>query len=120
MRFSKSHEWVLEEGQLATVGITSFAQKELGQVVFIQLPSIGTVARAGEETCVLESTKAAADVYSPVSGKIVAVNEEAAKDPSLLNQSPESKGWLFKIALSHPNELNQLLTAAEYQKLLNA
>jgi glycine cleavage system H protein len=118
MRFSKSHEWVSQENEVATIGITSYAQKELGQVVFVQLPKIGDLVRAGVEAVVLESTKAAADVYSPVSGKIVAINEELAKDPSLINHSPESKGWLFKVALSHPQELTHLLTSAEYQKLL--
>jgi len=113
MRYTKSHEWVKVENGLATIGITKFAQKELGEVVFVQLPTVGTHLRALGEACVLESTKAAVDVYSPVSGQVVAVNEAAAQ---LINQDPEGQGWLFRVALSHVEELTQLLTPAEYQK----
>jgi glycine cleavage system H protein len=116
MRYTKSHEWVKQEGSLATVGITKFAQKELGEVVFVQLPKVGTHVKASGEACVLESTKAAVDVYSPVSGQVVAVNEALAGNPLLINQDPEGKGWLFRVALSHAEELTHLLTPAEYQK----
>jgi glycine cleavage system H protein len=118
MRYTPSHEWIEIKEGLGTVGITNFAQKELGEIVFIQLPKVGALLKAGEEACVLESTKAAADVYSPASGKVVAVNEELAKSPSLLNKSPESAGWLFKLALSKPEESAKLLSQADYQKLV--
>jgi len=113
MRYTKSHEWVKVENSLATVGITKFAQKELGEVVFVQLPKVGTHVKASGEACVLESTKAAVDVYSPVSGQVVAVNDVAATH---INQDPEGKGWLFRVALSHAEELTHLMTSAEYQK----
>ncbi len=106
--FTPSHEWIDASG---TVGITAFAQKELGEIVFVQLPKIGSALKMGEEACVLESTKAAADVYAPVSGKVIAVNSEL----SLLNKSPESAGWLFKLTLDNPAELKGLMTQEEYQ-----
>ncbi len=120
MRYTKTHEWVKQDGSSATVGITRFAQKELGEVVFVELPKVGTSLRTSDEACVLESTKAAADVYSPVSGKVVAVNEEAQKNLSLVNQDPEGKGWLFRIQLSDPKEIDKLLTVDQYQKTVSS
>src|ERR1700733_8978081 len=96
-KFSKSHEWIEIKGSTGTVGITNYAQKELGEIVYAELPKVGQLLRAGEEACVLESTKAAADVYSPLSGTVIAVNESVVKSPQTLNRDPESSAWLFKI-----------------------
>jgi glycine cleavage system H protein len=118
MYYTSSHEWIEVKGRIGTVGITTYAQKELGEVVSIELPKPDTSVRAKEEVCVLESTKAAADVYTPVSGKIIAVNEALKKDPSLLNDKAENFGWLFQIELSHPEELEHLLSAKAYNDLI--
>lgn len=114
MRYSESHEW-FNGGR---VGISIYAQKELGEIVYVELPKVGQEVKAGEEVAVLESTKAAADIYSPVSGKIVSVNEKLKEDPSLVNTAPEAEGYLFEIVLSNPSELNLLIRADEYQKMM--
>jgi len=119
MRFTESHEWVSVEGKLGTVGITSYAQGELGEIVFVAFPKVGQELKAGEEACVLESTKAAADVYTPVSGTIVAINEALRANPSLLNSQPETHGWLFQIELSNLKELEDLLVSAKYRELIS-
>lgn len=118
MLYTSSHEWILIEGASAKVGITDYAQKELGEIVYIDLPKVGQRVRQGEEVCVLESTKSAADIYAPVSGVITAINDLVRQTPSLLNRAPESAGWLFQIALSHPQEASQLLNSSEYKKSL--
>lgn len=117
--FTKSHEWIEVIGKVGTVGITRYAQKELGEIVYVQLTEVGSVAKAGQEICVLESTKAAADVYSPVSGKVIGVNEAVVKEPELINRFPETQGWLFKLDLSHPEELNNLLSLSDYENLVS-
>lgn len=122
MRFTESHEWLQikpKEGNIATVGITDYAQRELGEIVYIELPKVGQKVKAGQETCVLESTKAAADVYAPISGKIVAVNEDVRLAPSTINRAAESSGWLFQIEPSHPKELDHLLTRERYNALIS-
>jgi len=118
MKFTESHEWIQVQGQVGTVGITDYAQRELGDVVYIELPKVGVKVQKGAEVCVLESTKAAADVYTPVSGKIIAVNDGLVIAPSTINESAETKAWLFKIELSHPKETESLLSLAEYQALI--
>lgn len=115
MRFTDSHEWVMDDG---TVGITIHAQKELGDIVYVQLPSVGAQLVAGKEAAVLESTKAAADIYSPVSGTVIAINEALQESPSLLNTSPEKAGWLFRVQLEDPTQLQNLLTEEQYKKLV--
>jgi glycine cleavage system H protein len=117
--FTKSHEWIDVVGQVGTVGITHYAQKELGEIVYVQLANVGDIVKAGQEICVLESTKAAADVYSPVSGKVIAVNEAVVKEPEQLNRFPEAQGWLFKIEISHPEELKTLLSLSDYENLVS-
>lgn len=117
MRYTESHEWLAIDSSIGTVGITEYAKKELGDIVYIELPQIGAEVRAGQEVCVLESTKAAVDVYSPASGKIIAVNEALRSNPSSLKSLLDQDGWLFQIALSHPNEAEELLTISEYAKL---
>ncbi len=119
VRFTESHEWVQLDGKVGTVGITDYAQHELGEIVYIELPTQGASLKAGQEACVLESTKAAADIYSPVSGKVIAVNDALRNNPSSLNQTAQSTGWLFQIELSHPKEYDHLLTPEQYQKLIS-
>lgn len=119
MKFTESHEWISVEGGVGVVGITQEAQRELGEVVHLELPTLGKEVKAGEEVAVLESTKAAADIYSPVSGKIVAVNEELVQQLEKINAFPEKEGWLFKIQLTHPAELERLLDRKEYTALVN-
>ncbi len=117
-RFTKSHEWVhLREGT-SWVGISDHAQREITDVVFVELPKPGRRVSQGEACCVVESVKAAFDVYAPVSGEIAAVNEALAKDPGLVNRSPHEDGWLFKMKPSHPEELGKLMDYRQYQDFL--
>jgi len=118
MKFSDSHEWVKVEGGVATVGITAFAQKELGEIVYVELPTIGKKVSAKEEAAVLESTKAAADIYSPVSGEVVEINQQLQNFSEKINNLPESEGWLFKVKLSNPSELADLLDMQQYLEMI--
>ena len=115
LKYAKSHEWIrVDADGVATVGISEFAQDALGDVVFVDLPKNGATVQAGQEVAVVESVKAASDIYSPVSGSIVAVNEVVKDKPELLNSSPLDQGWLFRIQLSNATELDALLDAAAY------
>lgn len=117
MKISASHEWIIMESDtIGIVGISHYAQDLLGDVVYIELPKIGDCVSAKQSIGVIESAKAASDLYSPVSGKIIAVNDELATDPSLVNIAPHSEGWLFKLRLTQPDELAELQSAADYQK----
>ena len=118
MRFSKDHEWVKVDGGVATVGITSYAQEQLGDVVFVELPAVGKKVKAGEEAAVVESVKAASEIFAPISGEVIAGNDELATKPEVLNSAPHTDGWIAKIKLSNPQELSQLLSAADYQAFL--
>lgn len=117
-QYTDTHEWIEIEEDRATVGITSYAQKELGTVVFVRLPEVGTRVQAGGEAAVLESTKAAADIYSPLSGEVIAVNPEVVEVPGLINEFPEDMGWLFTLKLSDPEEKKGLLTEEAYRNLI--
>ena len=114
MRFTESHEWIAVENGIGTVGITDRAQQELGEVVYVELPPVGKYLRAGEEAAVLESTKAAADIYSPVSGEVVAINQNLIDLIHPINTSAEKEGWLFQIQLHAPEELDSLLSRTQY------
>ena len=117
-KFTRSHEWVcLNEDGSATVGISDFAQSALGDIVFVELPALDTALQANEVVAVVESVKAASDIYSPVSGTISAVNEELADSPETLNEEPYTGGWLYKITLADPSELDALLSHSDYQDL---
>lgn len=118
MRYTDSHEWISVSGKKGRVGITAHAQGELGEIVFIELPKVGQKVRAGEEVSVLESTKAAADVYSPVSGVVTAVHEDLKQNTHALNDQPESAGWLFEIELSEPKEADRLMTLEQYKRVI--
>ena len=119
LKYAKSHEWVRVSGDTAMVGITDHAQHELTDVVFVELPEVGRQVNAGEACAVVESVKTASDIYSPVSGEIVEVNQPVADNPALVNTEPHAGGWFYKIKLSHPAELDALLTAAQYSTQIN-
>src|SRR5208283_4756153 len=112
--FTNEHEWVAVDGDIGTVGITDYAQHALGDIVFAELPAIGAAAAKGKEIAVVESVKAASDVYSPVTGEVVAVNSAVADQPALINESPEENGWFFKVRLSAAAELDGLMDRAAY------
>lgn len=118
--YTKEHEWIAVEGDTATVGITDFAQGQLGDIVFVEVPSAGTQVTQGGEAAVVESVKAASDVYAPVSGEIVEGNPALEEDPSLVNTAAESDGWFFKIRLSDNSQLNGLMNADEYKAFADA
>jgi glycine cleavage system H protein len=113
LRYNSSHEWVRLEGDIATIGITDHAQEELTDVVFVELPAIGRSVDAGDPTAVVESVKAASDIYSPVGGEVVDANAEA--DPSLVNTDPYGRGWIFKIRVKDASSVENLMDAAAYQ-----
>lgn len=116
LKYAKSHEWVRVNGDIATVGITDHAQKELTDIVFVELPVAGRRVKAGEACAVVESVKTASDIYSPVSGEIVDVNPAVVDNPALVNSEPHAGGWFYKIKLSNPAELNALLSPDDYKK----
>jgi len=120
LRYSKEHEWVRTEGDIGTVGITDHAQKELGDIVYVDLPKLGTKVEQGKSLGSVESVKAVSDIYSPVSGEIVEVNESLAQAPEKLNHEPHGAAWLVKVRMSAPDEVKQLLSAADYQTYVGA
>lgn len=118
MKYTDSHEWISIQGNIGTVGVTHHAQKELGDIVYVELPILGRSVKAREEIAVLESTKAAADVYTPVSGMILEINDQLKTKSELINLSPEAEGWLYKIELSDFAEMEKLLDQTEYEILI--
>ena len=120
-RYTKEHEWVRsDDGGIGTVGVTFHAQKELGDIVYVDLPKVGTVVAKGKTMGSVESVKAVSDVYAPVSGEVAEINETLADSPEKLNEDPHESAWLVKIKLSAPEEIKQLLSAEEYQTYLGA
>lgn len=115
-RFAKSHEWAFAEGGVATVGISAYAQKEISDIVFVELPKAGSKVEQGKPCAVIESVKAAADFFAPVSGEVIEVNDAIADNPALVNQSPHGDGWFFKIKMARPAELAALMDFETYQK----
>ena len=115
VKYQKSHEWARKEGTLFTVGISDYAQDSLGDVVFVELPVVGKVVQKGEAFGVVESVKAASDVYAPLSGTIVEVNSKLKEDPALVNKEPFGAGWFVKIQASNPSEYEELLSSTEYE-----
>ena len=113
-RFAKTHEWAFVEGENAVVGISNHAQEEISDIVFVDLPKVGRQVKVGENCCVIESVKSASEIYAPVSGEIVAVNEALNGDPALVNREPHAGGWLFKIKMADPKEMDALLDLATY------
>jgi len=114
LKYAKSHEWVRAEGNIAVVGISDHAQHELTDIVYVELPQIGERVEAGKECAVVESVKAASDIYTPVTGDIVEVNEELSRTPELVNQDPYGKGWMFKVKMADLPELGELMTPSDY------
>lgn len=115
LRFSEEHEWVSVDGDIATVGISDFAQQQLGDVVFVELPDIGRAVTRGDEVAVVESVKAASEIYAPVSGEVVEVNEALTDEPGAVNESAEADGWFFKLRMTDTSELNELMDEAAYR-----
>ncbi|XP_018318750.1 uncharacterized protein LOC108732442 [Agrilus planipennis] len=118
--FTKKHEWVAVDGKIGTVGISKYAQDALGDVVYVQLPEVDSVIKQGDECGALESVKAASEVYSPVSGRVVEKNTEVEKTPSLINKSCYDKGWLFKVEIENEEETEELMTETKYNEFLKA
>ena len=116
--YSKDHEWIQVKGDTATIGITDFAQKQLGDVVYVELPQKGTQLEFHQPIGVVESVKAVSDVYSPVSGEVVEINEDLNDSPELVNQDPHVKGWFIRLKIKDKAELEKLMSADEYEKFL--
>ena len=116
--FTQEHEWIRVEGDIATVGISNHAQEQLGDIVFAEVPEAGKSLSKGQEAAVVESVKAASDVYAPVSGEVTEGNQAVADDPALVNSDPEGAGWFFKLKLSDPGELDGLMDEAAYREFV--
>lgn len=118
LKYTKEHEWVRVEGDVVTVGVTDYAQSEMGDVVFVELPEVGSSITAGDQLAVIESVKAVSDVFSPVSGTVEAVNEALEETPELVNEDCYGEGWIARIQCTDPAELDTLLSAEEYEQYL--
>ena len=116
LKYTKEHEWVLVEGKVATVGITDFAQDQLGDIVFVELPAVGDKVSKEDAFGVVESVKAVSDIYAPVSGKVLEVNDDLPDNPEMVNEDAYGDGWMIKIEMSDPEELQDLMSAAEYEE----
>ena len=117
-KYSEDHEWVTVQNDIATIGISNHAQENLGDIVFIELPEIGKSVKAKDSLCVVESVKAASDIYSPLDGEITEVNKDLENDASIINQDAENNGWIFKIKIHDPDQLNNLMNSDDYNKFL--
>lgn len=118
-KYTKTHEWVVVEDDIATIGISDFAQGSLGDVVYIELPVVGDHYDAGDDVSVVESVKAASDIYSPLSGEIIKVNDALIDNPGMINSSAETSGWIYRIRLNNPDEIMELLSEDDYKKILD-
>tara|TARA_B100000029_G_scaffold379748_1_gene374613 strand:+ start:247 stop:654 length:408 start_codon:yes stop_codon:yes gene_type:complete len=118
-KYTKDHEWVDINDSVATIGISNHAQESLGDIVFIDLPSVGKEVKSKEEVCVIESVKAASDIYSPLDGEITEINETLKDDASIINKDPENTGWIFKLKISDPDQINNLLSLDDYNNFLS-
>lgn len=116
--YTKDHEWIKVEGEKATIGITDFAQKQLGDVVYVELPEVGTELEFHQSIGVIESVKAVSDIYSPVSGEVIELNEKLNDSPELVNQDPHGKGWIIRVKIKDEAELQKLMSADEYEKFI--
>ena len=120
LRYSEDHEWVRVEGDIAVIGISDYAQEQLGDVVFVELPEPGKAVAKGEEAAVVESVKAASEIFAPVAGEVVAVNDPLTEDPGLVNRAPTSEGWFLKVRMSDPGETAGLMDEAAYRAYVEA
>jgi glycine cleavage system H protein len=118
LKYSKEHEWVRLEGDVAVIGITEFAQDELGDIVYVEQPKVGDTVAQNEQFGVVESVKTVSDLYSPVSGEVVEINEDVTSTPEQINKDPFGAGWIIKVKLSDPAELDSLLTADAYKEMV--
>jgi len=118
LKYTEEHEWVKVEGGIAIVGITDFAQNELSDIVYVELPEVGKNIKKGDVIATVEAVKTVADVYSPVSGEIIEVNEKLKDEPSIINNDPYGEGWIAKVKMENPEEINALLDHAAYKKLV--
>jgi len=118
LKYSKDHEWIKIDGNLAVIGITDYAQGELGDIVFVELPSVGTDFKAGESFGTIEAVKAVSEIFAPLSGKVSEINELLDDDPMVINSAPYGDGWMIKIELSDPGEVESLMSSDDYQKLI--
>lgn len=118
LKYTKEHEWILVNGDTGTIGITDFAQSELGDVVFVELPQVGKVLKIGDIFGTIEAVKAVSDLFSPASGVVIEVNKDLESQPELINKEPYTGGWMIKIKLSDPSELNNLLDVTLYKNLI--
>ncbi|MBE0597027.1 MAG: glycine cleavage system protein GcvH [Desulfuromonadales bacterium] len=118
LKYTEEHEWALAEGDIVTVGITDFAQDSLGDIVYVELPQVGAMVEAGKTFGVVESVKAVSDIYAPVSGEVVEINEELPDAPETLNTSPYEDGWMIKIKVADPAVVDELMGAEEYQEFI--
>jgi glycine cleavage system H protein len=118
LRYSRTHEWARREGQTAVVGITDYAQSQLGDVVYVELPEVGEEYRRGDALGVVESVKATSDIYAPLSGKVVEINQALMDDPAVVNRDPYGEGWMVRLELLDPAEWEELLDAAAYARLM--
>ena len=117
-KYSKDHEWIEVNGDNAIIGITDHAQESLGDIVFVDLPEINKVVKAGDEVSIIESVKAASDIYSPIDGEIIEINQNLTNDAALINQSAETSGWIFKLKISNQSQLNDFMTLVQYEEFL--
>jgi glycine cleavage system H protein len=118
LRFTKDHEWVEVDGDVATIGVTAYAAEQLGDVVFVELPDVGKSVKVGDSLAVVESVKAASDVYAPLAGEVIAVNGELADEPETVNAEPEAAGWFAKLKLTDASAVDSLMDRAAYEKFL--
>ena len=116
LKYTREHEWVAVQGKVGTIGITQYAQSELGDIVYVELPKIGTQVVAGERFGTVESVKAVSELYAPASGEVIEVNAALSDTPETLNQDPYAEGWIVKITIANPDEIGALLSAADYRK----
>ncbi len=114
VKYTQDHEWIRVDGDTATVGITNYAEQQLGDVVFVDIPDIGDTFHMGDDVCVVESVKAASDIYAPISGEIIAANTDLESDPALINTAPTTDGWIFKMKIADASEIDGLLDADAY------
>ena len=118
MKYTDSHDWIRFEEKGSTIGISDYAQKELGEIVYIELPRVGSRVKKGEEIVILESTKAAADIYAPIDGTVLEINDKLLDNPELINEDPEESGWIYKLKVESKEILEELLDSPSYKKLV--
>ena len=117
-KYSKEHEWIIVDKDIATVGITNHAQESLGDIVFVELPNLGSTVTSGAEVSTIESVKAASDIYSPVDGEIIEINDKLSSDASIINNDAENEGWIFKLKITNSDQIDSLMSLSEYNEFL--